>query len=43
MGKKLKVPSKHIHIRQSWMQDGHGAVTVGSEIAAGVDDIHISK
>ena len=25
------------------MQDGHGAVTVGSEIAAGVDDIHISK
>ena len=43
MGKKFKVPSKHIHIRQSWMQDGHGAVTVGSEIAAGVDDIHISK
>ena len=43
MGKKFKVPSKHIHIRQSWMQDGHGAVTAGSEIAAGVDDIHISK
>ena len=38
IAKKFKVPSKHIHIRQSWMQDGHGAVTVGSEIAAGVED-----
>ena len=43
MGKKFKVPSKQIHIRQSWMQDGHGADTVGSEIAAGDNDFHKSK
>lgn len=43
MGRTYKTPSQHIHIRQSWMQDGHGAVTVGSEIAAGVDDIRISR
>lgn len=43
MGRTHKTPSKGIHIRQCWMQDGHGAVTVGSEIAAGVQDIRITK
>lgn len=28
-------------VRQCCMRDGHGAVTVGSEIAAGVKDVHI--
>lgn len=43
MGRKWKKPSKNIRIHQCWMQDGHGAVTIGSEIAAGVDEIHIYR
>lgn len=43
MGRTYKAPSNGIHIRQCWMQDGHGAVTVGSEIAAGVKDIRITS
>jgi polygalacturonase len=42
MGRKFKVPSKGIHIRQSLMQDGHGAITLGSEIAAGVYDFSVT-
>ena len=29
-------------VRQCCMRDGHGAVTVGSEIAAGVKNVHIT-
>lgn len=43
MGKTYKRPSEHIRIRQCMMQDGHGAVTVGSEIAAGVRDLTVLK
>lgn len=39
MGKKYKVPSQNILIRQCYMKDGHGAVTLGSEIGAGVKNI----
>ena len=31
MGKKHKTPSENIHIRQCLMENGHGAVTLGSE------------
>ncbi len=41
MGRKHKVPTSDMLIRQSCMRDGHGAVTVGSEIAAGVHDVKI--
>jgi len=41
MGQKFKMPSKKIRIRQSCMRDGHGAVTLGSEIAAGVNDFEV--
>lgn len=43
MGRKYKRPSDHIRIRQSHMEKGHGAVTVGSEIAAGVTDLKVEK
>lgn len=39
MGRKLKKPTSNMIIRQSCMRDGHGAVTVGSEIAAGVNNV----
>ncbi len=36
MGKKYKTPSEEILVRHCHMQDGHGAVTIGSECAGGV-------
>ncbi|MBE5961586.1 MAG: glycoside hydrolase family 28 protein, partial [Lachnospiraceae bacterium] len=39
MGKTYKTPSSNIMIRQCFMENGHGAITVGSEIAAGVKEI----
>lgn len=41
MAEKLKTPTSNMIVRQCCMRDGHGAVTVGSEIAAGVKDVHI--
>ncbi len=41
MGKKHKIPTSNMEVRQCCMRDGHGAVTVGSEIAAGVKNVHI--
>lgn len=43
MGRKHKIPTSNMIIRQCCMRDGHGAVTVGSEIAAGVNDVHIRE
>ncbi len=36
MGKKHKRPSANILVRQCLMENGHGAVTLGSEMAGGV-------
>lgn len=36
MGNKYKVPSQNVMIRQCCMKHGHGSVTLGSEMAAGV-------
>lgn len=41
MGRKHKIPTSNMIVRQSCMRDGHGAVTVGSEIAAGVNNVKI--
>lgn len=41
MGRKFKKPSRNIHIRQCLMENGHGAVTVGSEMAGGVVDLTV--
>lgn len=43
MGKKFKKPSENIHIWQCLMENGHGAVTVGSEIGAGVRHMTVEK
>lgn len=39
MGKKYKTPSENMHVRQCLMENGHGAVTVGSEMAGGVKEL----
>lgn len=39
MGRKHKRPSKNITIRQCLMENGHGAVTIGSEMAGGVNNV----
>ena len=36
MGNKYKVPSQNLEIRHCYMRHGHGSVTLGSEIGAGV-------
>lgn len=41
MGKTYRTPSRHIVVRNCYMNKGHGAVTIGSEIAGGVADIQI--
>lgn len=43
MGKTYKTPSENIHICQCLMENGHGAVTVGSEIGAGVKEMLAEK
>jgi polygalacturonase len=43
MGKKFKKPSDNFIIRNCLMEKGHGSVVVGSEIAGGVKNIHVSQ
>lgn len=43
MGRTYQTPCENIRIRQSLMRDGHGAVTLGSEIAAGVKNLVVEK
>lgn len=41
MGHKTKQPTENMTIRNCCMRDGHGAITLGSEIAAGVRELTI--
>ncbi len=43
MGKKHKRPSENILIRQCLMENGHGAVTIGSEMAGGVKNLTVEE
>lgn len=43
MGHKYKEASRNIHIRQCYMHHGHGAVTIGSEMAAGAKQIRVEN
>ena len=43
MGKRYRQPSENIVIRQCLMERGHGAVTIGSEIAGGVRQVMVSQ
>jgi polygalacturonase len=42
MGAKYKKPSEDITIRQCCMRDGHGCVTIGSEMSGGVRNITVT-
>lgn len=42
MGHKYKTPSQNLEIRQCYMKNGHGAVSIGSEMAGGVKNLHVS-
>lgn len=41
MGKKFKQPSEEIRIHHCLMENGHGAVTIGSEMAGGVKNLTV--
>lgn len=41
MGAKYQVPSEDIVIRQCCMRDGHGSITIGSEMAGGVKNLTV--
>lgn len=43
MGRKYKKPADHHVIRNCLMQFGHGAVTLGSELAAGIQNLRVSQ
>ncbi len=41
-GRRVGVPSENIVIRRCTMRDGHGGVTMGSEISGGVRNVFVS-
>lgn len=41
MGAKYKTPSEDIRIYQCCMRDGHGSITIGSEMAGGVKNLTV--
>ena len=43
IGSKLKVPANHHTIRNCLMAFGHGAVTLGSEMAGGVKNLTVNR
>jgi polygalacturonase len=42
-GRRVAVPSENIIVRDCRMKDGHGGVTIGSEISAGVRNVFIER
>ena len=43
LGRKYKTPANHHTVRNCLMQFGHGAVTLGSEIGAGVQNLSVTQ
>lgn len=43
MGAKYKTPSENLTIRQCCMRDGHGSITIGSEMAGGVKNLNVEE
>ena len=41
MGKTYKQSCENIDIRQCYMKDGHGSITLGSEMAAGIKHVRV--
>src|ERR671920_1362031 len=42
-GRRINVPSENIIVRDCEMRDGHGGVTVGSEISGGVRYVYAER
>ncbi len=42
-GRRLQVPSENIIVRGCHMQDGHGGVTIGSEISGDVRNVFVER
>jgi polygalacturonase len=42
-GRRVKVPSTNIVIQQCRMKNGHGGITIGSEISAGVSNVFAER
>lgn len=42
-GRRLAAPSEHIIVRGCRMKDGHGGVTLGSEISGGVRSVFVER
>lgn len=43
MGQKYKTPSEDVVIRQCSMNDGHGSITLGSEMGAGIKNLIVRQ
>ena len=42
-GRRINVPSENIIVRDCEMRDGHGGVTIGSEISGGVSHVYAER
>ena len=42
-GRRLRVPTENVIIRNCRMIDGHGGITIGSEITAGIRNVFVEK
>ena len=42
-GRRIGIPSENIVIRNCLMKDGHGAVTLGSELSGGIRNVFVEK
>lgn len=43
IGKTFKRPTRFVNIRNCFMNEGHGAIVLGSEAGAGVKDLNVSR
>lgn len=43
MGRKYRVSCENIHIRRCLMENGHGAVTLGSEMSGGIKNVLVEN
>ena len=43
LGELYKKPSNHIYIRNCLMENGHGAIVLGSEMSGGIKDIEVKR
>jgi polygalacturonase len=42
-GRRLRVPTENVVVRDCVMKDGHGGVTIGSEISGGVRNVFVER